>query len=129
MNENASRPISVDLTAKNVATTRHLGAAADMLLRESVSRSLLVSFGANASRQEVTLTFARWLVRNDRLIRSRVNALAVVTPSLWVRIQWRLYFLLCQPVVRTTVHGTESEALRWLTGREDTRNTPKTAIR
>jgi hypothetical protein len=103
----------VDLTAKHVATSRHLGVLADTLLASECDR-VLVSFGANATDDRVMSAFSKWIERNDRLVRARVRAFALVVPNLWVRVQWRLFFLLTQPVVPSTVHRTEDQALRWL---------------
>jgi hypothetical protein len=105
--------IRVDLTAKGVSTSRRLGVLADALLASRSDRVML-SFGANASDPRVTSTVAKWLERNDQLVRVRVKAFALVAPSFWVRLQWRLFFLLSQPIVRSTVHGTEEKAARWL---------------
>lgn len=107
-------PIVVDLTAKKVALSRHLGALADALLAEKTGRALLVSFGANASEPQVMTAFNRWMTRNDPLVRARVSAMAYVVPSLWVRIQWRLWLLLSQPRVKASIHRTERAAIRWL---------------
>ena len=62
----------------------------------------------------MTTTFGKWMDRNDRLLRTRVKAVAVVAPSFWIRLQWRLLFLLAKPNTPSSVHGTESKALRWL---------------
>jgi hypothetical protein len=107
-------PIIVDLTAKKVALSRHLGALANALLSDKMGRSLLVSFGANASEPQVMTGFNRWMDRNVHLLRARVHAMAYVVPSLWVRIQWRAWFLLCQPHVKASIHKTNQAALRWL---------------
>lgn len=106
-------PIRVDLTERNVETPRRLGALADAILAAQSDR-VLVSFGANAKDPVVTSTFTRWMNRNDRLLRTRVKAIALVAPALWVRLQWRLFFLLAQPHTPSTVHGTEAKALEWL---------------
>jgi hypothetical protein len=108
-------PFRVDLTAKNVSTPRQLGALADALL-SSQSDRVLVSFGENAKDTLVTSTFSRWVARNDRLLRTRAKAIAVVAPSFWIRIQWRLLFLLAQPNTPSTVHETETKARQWLEG-------------
>jgi hypothetical protein len=106
-------PIIVDLTAKNVSTSRHLGALADALLTAQSDR-VLVSFGPNESDARVTSTFAKWVERNDRLIRTRVKAFALVVPSLGVYLQWRLFLFFSQPVAPSKVHRTEAKALQWL---------------
>ena len=110
----SNQPIVVDLRAKKVPLSRHLGALAGTLLSEKVGRSLLISFGANASEPQLMTVFNRWMERNDHLLRARVKVMAYVVPSLWVRLQWRLWFLMCQPVVRASLHPTEDAAFRWL---------------
>ena len=106
-------PFFVDLTSRNVSTSRELGTLSDALLGGRCDR-VLISLGANASRVELTSIVANWLERNERLVRTRVAACAVVVPSLWIRLQWRLFFLLSRPVVPSEVHRTEEKARRWL---------------
>jgi hypothetical protein len=62
----------------------------------------------------VTSAFGRWSDRNERLLRTRVNALAIVIPSAWTRLQWRLYVVLARPSTPCAVHGSDAKALKWL---------------
>jgi hypothetical protein len=105
--------IRVDLTPRNVSTSQKLGALADALL-SSQSDRVLVSFGENAKDALVTTTFTRWMDRNQRLLRTRVKAFAFVAPSVWTRLQWRLFLLLAQLPTPSAVHGTEAKARQWL---------------
>jgi hypothetical protein len=106
-------PFLVDLTSRSVSTSRELGTLSDALVGGRCDR-VLISFGANASRGDLTSVVARWLDRNDRLVRTRVAAFALVVPSLWIRLQWKLFFLLSRPVVPLQVHSSDENARRWL---------------
>ena len=79
-------PICVDLTATDVSAGRELGILTDALLAAQAER-VLISFGANDRNVQVTSAFARWMQRHERLIRTRVNALALVIPSMWWSIE------------------------------------------
>lgn len=104
-------PHFVDFGLPNVSISRELGALSDALLAGRCHQAIL-SFGPSPTRSAYAAS--RWLERNDRLVRTQLSALAVVVPSFWVRIQWRLFFLLSRPVVRSQVHRTEEKARRWL---------------
>jgi hypothetical protein len=106
-------PIHIDLTAGDVSTSRYLGILADALLTQQSDR-VLISLGKNASNAQVTSTLGKWSERNERLLRTRVAAMAVVVPNLWARLQFRLFLLISQPPAPSSVHGTEAQARRWL---------------